>query len=68
MALDFIVTDQASVWLFQPLPVEANKFVKENVNFDEWFWQGSSFVVDSREAGALSEDLADVGFVIVTKH
>ncbi len=68
MALDFIVTDQASVWLFEPLTEEAEKFIRENVGFDEWLWQAKSLVVDYRDAGALSEDLQDEGFVVVTKH
>jgi hypothetical protein len=68
MTLDFVVTDQASVWLFEPLTEEAKKFIRENVGSDEWFWQDHSFVVDYRDAGALSEDLLDEGFVIETRH
>lgn len=65
---DFIVTDQASVWLFEPLTEAAQEFVREKLNFDEWLWQGPSFAVDYLAAGALTEDLRDEGFMVVTKH
>ncbi|WP_363350927.1 hypothetical protein [Methylocystis echinoides] len=65
---DFIVTDQSSVWLFEPLTEAAQRFVRESVNVDEWLWQGQRFVVDYLSAGALAEDLQDEGFSVVTKH
>ncbi len=68
MTQDFLITDQAGVWLFEPLTESALKFVRENVNFDEWLWRGRSFVVDDRGAGALAEDLEDEGFIVATRH
>ncbi|MGJ0504741.1 MAG: hypothetical protein ACR65X_13580 [Methylocystis sp.] len=68
MTQDFIVTDQASVWLFEPLSEAAQRFVRENVYFDEWLWEGQRYAVDFRSAGALAEDLLDEGFKVVTKH
>lgn len=65
---DFIVTDQASVWLFEPLTEAAQQFVRDRLTFDEWLWQGQRFAVDHLAAGALTEDLRDEGFMVVTKH
>ncbi len=65
---DFIVTDQASVWLFEPLTEAAQEFVREKLSFEEWLWEGRRFVVDYLAAGALAEDLQDEGFSVVTKH
>ncbi len=68
MALDFVVPDPVGVWLFEPLTEEAKNFIRENVGFDECIWQAQSLVVDYRDAGVLSEDLQDEGFVVVTRH
>jgi hypothetical protein len=68
MTQDFIVTDQASVWLFEPLSEAAQRYVRENMSFDEWLWEGQCFVVDFRNAGGLTEDLLDEGFQVATKH
>jgi hypothetical protein len=68
MTLDFVVTDQTGVWLFEPLTEEAKNFIREKVGFDECFWQAQSLVVDYRDAGVLSEDLRDEGFVVATRH
>ncbi|MGJ0392624.1 MAG: hypothetical protein ACR650_07675 [Methylocystis sp.] len=68
MTQDFLITDQAGVWLFEPLSEAAQKFVREKVNLDEWLWRGQSFVVDYRGAGALAEDLEDEGFKVATLH
>lgn len=65
---DFIVTDQASVWLFEPLSEAAQRFVREKLSFDEWLWLDRRFAVDYLAAGALTEDLQDEGFQVVTKH
>ena len=42
MTLDFVVTDQTGVWLFEPLTEEAKNFIREKVGFDECFWQAQS--------------------------
>jgi hypothetical protein len=65
---DFVVTDQACVWLFEPLTEAAQRFVREKLNFDEWLWLDRRFAVDYLAAGALTEDLEDEGFLVVTKH
>ncbi len=65
---DFVITDQASVWLFEPRTEAAQRFVREKLNFDEWLWLGRRFAVDYLAAGALAEDLQEEGFRVVTKH
>ncbi len=65
---DFVITDQASVCLFEPLTEAARRFVREKLNFDEWLWLGQRFAVDYLAAGALTEDLQEEGFLVVTKH
>ncbi len=65
---DFIVTDQSSVWLFEPLTEAARRFVRQNVNMDEWLWMDRQFVVDYLAAGALAEELQDEGFTVATRH
>ncbi len=68
MALDFIVTDQASVWVFEPVTENARKFIREHASFDECLWQDQALVVDYRDAGALNDDLLDEGFVVIARH
>ena len=68
MTQDFLVTDQASVWLFKPLNEIALKFVRDSVNFDELLWRGNFIVADFRDAGVLAEELEDEGFSVVTRH
>lgn len=68
MTRDFIVTDQASVWLFEPLSEAAQRFVRENVYFDAWLWEDQRYAVDFRTAGALAEDLLDEGSQVVMKR
>ncbi len=68
MTHDFLITDQAGVWLFEPVTESALKFVREKLNLDEWLWSGQSLVVDYRGAGALAEDLEDEGFTVATRH
>jgi hypothetical protein len=68
MTQDFLISHQVGVWLFEPVTEAALKFVREQVNFDEWLWCGQSFVVDHRGAGVLAEDLEDEGFIVATRH
>jgi hypothetical protein len=68
MTQDFIVTDQVSVWLFEPLTEAAQRFVREKVSLEEWLWQGQSFAVDYRDAAILADELAEEGFMVITKH
>ena len=68
MTQDFIITDQASVWLFEALSEAAQKFMRNNVDLDECPCSGQSFAVDFRSAGALAEDLEDEGFTLATRH
>ncbi len=68
MTQDFIVTDQAGVWSFEPLSEAAQNFVRDKADVDEWLWCGKLFVVDYRSGGALAEDLEDEGFTVITRH
>jgi hypothetical protein len=65
---DFIVTDQSSVWLFEPLTEAAQRFVRQQVALDEWLWLGQRFAVDYLAAPALAEDLENEGFMVETRH
>ncbi len=66
---DFVITDQASVWLFKPLTKAAQEFVRGgHVGLEEWLWRGQALVVDYRTAGALAEELQDEGFTLKTVH
>ncbi len=66
---DFVITDQASVWLFEPLTKAAQEFVRGgHVGLEEWLWDGQVFAVDYRTAGALAEELQDEGFTLKTAH
>ncbi len=70
MTQDFVITDQASVWVFEPRSEAARKFVRDNltVEDEDWLWLGLSFIVDYRMAGAVAEELEDEGFSLVTQH
>jgi hypothetical protein len=68
MNQDFLIIDQVGVWLFEPLTEAAQKFVHDELNFDEWLWRGRCFAVGYREAGSLAEDLEDQGFTVATRH
>jgi hypothetical protein len=68
MTQDFIVIDQAGVWLFEPLSEAAQNFLRDKSDVDEWLWCGNGFAVDYRGGGALAEDLEDEGFTVVTRH
>jgi hypothetical protein len=68
MTQDFLITDNAGVWLFEPLSEAAIRFTCVNANFDELLWRGKALVVDFRGAAALVDDLEDEGFTLVTRH
>jgi hypothetical protein len=68
MTQDFIVTDQSSVWLFEPLTEAARQFVRQQIERDDWLWVGQGFAIDYLAAGALAEDLQNEGFIIHTRH
>ncbi len=56
------------IWLFEPRTEAAQRFVREKLNFHDWLWLGRRFAVDYLAAGALTEDLQEEGFRVVTKH
>ncbi len=68
MTQDFIVTEEASVWLFEPLTKAAQDFLRRAVDPEEWFWRGRSLVIDDRMAGALAEELSDEGLTLDRMH
>ncbi len=68
MTQDFLITDQAGVWLFEPLSESARKFLHRYMNFEEWPLIGESLAVDYRGAGALAEDLEDEGFTLAMQR
>ena len=68
MTPDFIVTDQVSVWLFEPLSEAAFKFVRDNMDLEECPCCGQSFAVDYRNGGLLADDLECEGFSLMTRH
>jgi hypothetical protein len=68
MTQDILITDQAGVWLFEPLSEGARNFMRNYLSFDELLWRDQALVIDYRDAGGLAEDLEDEGFTIATRH
>lgn len=68
MTQDFLISDQIGVWLFEPLTEAARNFMRNELAIDEPLWREQSLAVDYRDAGALAEDLADIGFTIARPH
>jgi hypothetical protein len=68
MTQDFLIIDQAGIWLFEPISEAAKKFAHDSACFDEVMWRDQSLVVDYRAAGAFAEDLEDEGFKLTTRH
>jgi hypothetical protein len=68
MSGDFIVVDQAIVWMFQPLTDAARRFVQDKVTGEDIFRRDLSFFVDHRMAEAIFEDLEAEGFSLITRH
>ncbi len=60
--LDFRITDEGPVWMFEPISDTARKFVQQNVPLDKRLWIGSRFAIDHRAAEYLADQLEVEGF------
>jgi hypothetical protein len=60
---DVLVTNEGTVFLFNPLTARAKEWVDENVDPDaQWF--GTTLVVEHRFAWALAQGMIDEGLVL----
>ncbi len=55
----------ATIWLFEPISQAAQEFVRENLEIEDWQWNGEGFAVDHREARRLCYALTEEGFKVV---
>lgn len=62
--MDFKVTTQGSIWLFEPLTERAKNFTGTDLQVEGWQWIGPAFGVDARIANNLVSSLEDEGFVL----
>lgn len=61
---DVEVSNEGTVFAFQPLTPEAEHFFKEEVKTEPWQWFGSSLIVDHRYAREFALACNENGLVV----
>jgi hypothetical protein len=64
MDVDFKVSVQGSIWLFEPVTETAKNFTSTDLQVEGWQWMGKAFGVDARIGNDLVSSLEDEGFVL----
>ena len=62
MGADFVVSDQGTIWVFNPLTNAARVFSRNELGLESWQWLGDGFAVDHRPAILQAEQLANEGW------
>ena len=63
--IDFIIRNEGTIVMFEPVSADAQDWVVENVRLDDWQWLGPAFGVDHRYAAALIEAIQAADFDMV---
>ncbi len=63
-SIDFLIEDQGSIVLFQPMSDAAKEWFSENVQSEGWQWMGPRLAVDHRPAQHLLEGIEAEGFTV----
>lgn len=61
---DFIISNDGSVWRFQPVTQRAKNFTDTELGLESWQWLGPAFVIDANLAQQLMSSLEDEGFIL----
>ncbi len=62
-AVDVLVCDEGTIWLFNPLSERAKAWVAEHVPVESWQWLCDSLAVEHRYAPALVEAMLGDGLI-----
>jgi hypothetical protein len=63
-AVDVLVHNEGTVWLFNPISERASEWVGEHVLTEPWQWLGQQFAVEHRYAPAIVEAMRGDGLVL----
>lgn len=62
--IDVIVTNEGTIFLFEPRTEAAREWVREHVQLEGWQWFGPAFCVEHRFALDLAQGMTDDGLVV----
>lgn len=62
--VDFLVYNEGTIWLFNPLSERANAWVAEHVAAESWQWLCDALAVEHRFAPAIVEAMVGDGLVV----
>lgn len=61
---DVLVSNEGTVFLFNPITPAAQEWFADNVTSEPWQWFGTTLVVEHRYALGLAQGLRDAGLVL----
>ncbi len=61
---DVYISNNGSVFSFQPVTQAGKDWIEENVQTEPWQWLGNTLAIESRFAGELTDGMISAGLEI----